>query len=203
MGKRHRGTRGQPSSSQEISIEEKVPRLGAFEEGVHQMHFETLARRHIHSGDVIDWEFLVQHNLDQEFSNSICTDPFFGPQWGNLFLINEPIYRELVREFFALFDFDASHSRSNPSHLEERVEYRVLTTCVQEKKSMIAMGVNMELHGGMCVWPGVVAMEEEEDEGDDQGVREDTGRGKAGGSADFYYDMSQGDWQAHQAHWMG
>ncbi|GKB56315.1 hypothetical protein Tco_0912501, partial [Tanacetum coccineum] len=85
MSKRQRSTRGKPTSSQEISIEEK--------------------------------ELLAHHNLEQEFFNSISTDPFSGPQWGNLFRINEPTYRELVREFFALFNFDVSPSRCNPSHL--------------------------------------------------------------------------------------
>ncbi|GJS35843.1 hypothetical protein Tco_0534225 [Tanacetum coccineum] len=86
------------------------------------MHYETLARRRIHSGDVIDWELLAQHNLDQEFFNSICTDPLSGPQWGNLFRINEPIYRELVREFFALFDFDTSPSRTGLYSHEQAME---------------------------------------------------------------------------------
>nr|GEX04279.1 retrotransposon Orf1 [Tanacetum cinerariifolium] len=49
----------------------------------------------------------------------------------------------------------------------------------------------MELHGGMCVWPGVIAMEEEDDEGDNEGVGEDAGRREVGGSADLYRDMSQ------------
>ncbi|GKB88117.1 hypothetical protein Tco_0960389 [Tanacetum coccineum] len=59
MSKRQRITRGQSSSSQEVSIEEKVRRLGVFENGVHQLNYDTLARRPIHSGDVIDWEFLA------------------------------------------------------------------------------------------------------------------------------------------------
>nr|GEX55290.1 hypothetical protein [Tanacetum cinerariifolium] len=39
------------------------------------------------------------------------TDPFSGPQWGNLFRVNEPIYRELARELFASFEFEASACR--------------------------------------------------------------------------------------------
>ncbi|GKB38097.1 hypothetical protein Tco_0883039, partial [Tanacetum coccineum] len=223
--------RGQPSSPQEISIEEKVRRLGVFEDGVHQIHFDTLARRRIHSRDVIDWEFLAHHNLEQEFFNSISTDPFSWPQWGNLFRVNEPIYRELVREFFALFNFDASPSRfifswaiykdTTLSRLrdcntvrEDRLlmefwprsgermfngmreknliyggmlvtriarllglltnEWRSALSVepqphVFKKKSLIAIGVIMELHDGMCVWPGNMAVEEEDDKGDDEG----------------------------------
>ncbi|GJU48344.1 reverse transcriptase domain-containing protein [Tanacetum coccineum] len=38
------------------------------------------------------------------------------PQWGNLFRVNEPIYRELAREFFASFEFEASACRYDPKH---------------------------------------------------------------------------------------
>ncbi|GJR04988.1 hypothetical protein Tco_0527972 [Tanacetum coccineum] len=67
-------------------------------------------------GDVIDWDFLAHQNLDQAFFDSISTDPFSGPQWGNLFRVNEPIYRELVREFFASFEFEASACKYDPEH---------------------------------------------------------------------------------------
>ncbi|GKA35270.1 hypothetical protein Tco_0721761 [Tanacetum coccineum] len=40
---------------------------------------------------------------------------------------------------------------------------------VFKKKSLIAIGVIMELHDGMCVWPGNMAVEEEDDKGDDEG----------------------------------
>ncbi|GJX03429.1 hypothetical protein Tco_0189345 [Tanacetum coccineum] len=42
--KRQRSTRGQSSSAQEVSNEEKVRRLGLFENGVHQLNYDTLAR---------------------------------------------------------------------------------------------------------------------------------------------------------------
>ncbi|GJZ48763.1 zinc finger, CCHC-type containing protein [Tanacetum coccineum] len=253
MSKRQRITRGQSSLSQEVSIEEKVRRLG-----VHQLNYETLARRPIHSGDVIDWEFLAPQNLDQAFFNSISTDPFSGPQWGNLFRVNEPVYQELVREFFASFEFDASPCRENATLLikimrcntvkESRLlmefwptirdggfnvgntkvasirdprvklthhciattiagrketthrvikidpyylyyiytpeiarsfglltnEFRNILSIehahhVFKKKSFIAMGIIMELQNGMCAWPAVQAIEEEEDKDDNEG----------------------------------
>ncbi|GJR97042.1 hypothetical protein Tco_0269216 [Tanacetum coccineum] len=74
---------------------------------------------------------------------------------------------------------------------------------VFKKKLLIAMGVIMELHGGMCAWPGAMAEEEEDDEGDDEGAGGDAGQGEAEGSANLYRNMSQGDWQVHQLHWMG
>ncbi|GKB79662.1 hypothetical protein Tco_0946557 [Tanacetum coccineum] len=46
---------------------------------MHQMRHDTLARRLIHSGDIIDWEFLVSQGLDQAFFESINNNPFSSP----------------------------------------------------------------------------------------------------------------------------
>ncbi|GJZ27374.1 hypothetical protein Tco_0571627 [Tanacetum coccineum] len=54
---------------------------------------------------------LSNKGLAQSFFDSINTDPFFRPQWANLFQINEPIFRELARKFFASFEFDATPYR--------------------------------------------------------------------------------------------
>ncbi|GJU52708.1 reverse transcriptase domain-containing protein [Tanacetum coccineum] len=56
-------------------------------------------------------EFLSKKGLAQSFFNSINTNNFSGPQWVNLFQINKPIFRELVREFFASFEFGSSPCR--------------------------------------------------------------------------------------------
>ncbi|GKA35019.1 hypothetical protein Tco_0721510 [Tanacetum coccineum] len=233
MRKRPRSTRGQSSASQEVSAEERVQRLRIFENGVHQMRYETLARYPVHSGDVIDWEFLANQGLEHSFLNSINTDPFSGPQWMNLFRINEPVYRELVWEFFSSFEFDAppcrvglytkqqSRDRATLSGLSraETVKenlmllkfwpnigdesfnvgntkgqeldlwrdvctriarsFRVLTgemtgalsveppPHVFKKKSLIAMGVIMELHNGGCCCT-IKREAEDEDEADDE-----------------------------------
>ncbi|GJY02696.1 hypothetical protein Tco_0360848 [Tanacetum coccineum] len=58
-------------------------------------------------------EFLSNKGIAQSVFNSINTDPFFGPQWANLFQINEPIFRELARKFFASFGFDATPCRES------------------------------------------------------------------------------------------
>ncbi|GJS16570.1 hypothetical protein Tco_0411042 [Tanacetum coccineum] len=39
---------------------------------------------------------------------------------GKSFCVNEPVYRELVHEFFASFEFDASPCRYDPNHLGVR-----------------------------------------------------------------------------------
>ncbi|GKA74303.1 zinc finger, CCHC-type containing protein [Tanacetum coccineum] len=81
MSKRARNTRGQSSSSHEISLEERIRGFGIFDRGVHQMHHDTLATRLIHSGNV------------------------------NLFQINERVYRELVHDFLASIEFESTACR--------------------------------------------------------------------------------------------
>ncbi|GKD43709.1 hypothetical protein Tco_1268354 [Tanacetum coccineum] len=268
------------------------------------MHHDTLTRHPIHSRDIIDWEFLAHQNLNQAFFESINIDPFYGPQWANLFRANEPIYQELVRKFFASFQFDASPCRYDPEHLGIRFrlggeqkemsllelgwriglyterkskenatlsglsraktvkEIRLLmefwpsigdggfnvgntkrgVVCnilywlakylrsvrekklifggmfmtriarsfglltnemrdvlsvkplshVFKKKSLIEMGVIMELYNRVCVWP-VIRVVEEDNEAEEEVGGEAANEG-AGGSAEMYRNMSQGDW---------
>ncbi|GKB91281.1 hypothetical protein Tco_0963553 [Tanacetum coccineum] len=70
-----------------------------------------------------------------------------------------------------------------------------------QKKSVVKMGVIMELHKGESCWPatrGVI----EEDEGDDEEGDGEGGNEGDEGSADIYRNMSAGDWQFRQARWM-
>ncbi|GJS96958.1 hypothetical protein Tco_0803926 [Tanacetum coccineum] len=78
---------------------------------------QKITRRSIHSESVIDWAFLATHGLARNFFDSINTDTFFGPQWVNLFQVNELVYRELVWEFFASIEFDYVSCRYDPEHL--------------------------------------------------------------------------------------
>ncbi|GJS91162.1 hypothetical protein Tco_0773798 [Tanacetum coccineum] len=123
MSKRARSTRGYASSSHNETMEEKVCKFILFDNEDHQMNYNTLAGCSIHSEDVVDWEFLSNKGLAQSFFDSINTDPFSGPQWANLFQINEPIFRELAREFFASFEFDATPYRYDP--LYKGVKFRL------------------------------------------------------------------------------
>ncbi|GJU04714.1 hypothetical protein Tco_1121144 [Tanacetum coccineum] len=104
MSKRARSTRGQASLSREETMEEKVRKFGWFDNGNHQMNYNNLVGRSIHSEDVVDSEFLSNKGLAQPFFNFINTDTFSRPQWVNLFQINKPIFRKLVRELFASFE---------------------------------------------------------------------------------------------------
>ncbi|GJT65698.1 hypothetical protein Tco_1017178 [Tanacetum coccineum] len=128
MSKRARSTKGQASSSREETMEEKVRKFGLFDNGNHQMNYNNLVGRSIHPGDVVDWEFLSNKGLAQPFFNFINTDTFSGPQWVNLFQINEPIFRELVREFFASFEFDASPCKYEPLHKDVTLRFNVGNT---------------------------------------------------------------------------
>ncbi|GJW66879.1 hypothetical protein Tco_0121303 [Tanacetum coccineum] len=98
-------------------MEEKVYKFRLFNNGNHQMNYNNLAGCSIHSGDIVDWEFLSNKGLAQPFFDFINIDTFFRPQWVNLFQINEPIFRELVCEFFASFEFNASPYRYEPLHI--------------------------------------------------------------------------------------
>ncbi|GJR40939.1 hypothetical protein Tco_1216623 [Tanacetum coccineum] len=69
-----------------------------------------------------------------------------------------------------------------------------------KKKSLIAMGIIMELQNGICVWHAVRAVEGEE-EAEEEAEGEAANEG-AGGFAEMYRNMSQGDWQVRQARWM-
>ncbi|GKB39039.1 hypothetical protein Tco_0883981 [Tanacetum coccineum] len=62
-------------------MEEKVRKFRLFDNGNHQMNYNNLAGRSIHSGDVVDWEFLSNKGLAQPFFDFIITDTFSGPQW--------------------------------------------------------------------------------------------------------------------------
>ncbi|GJY47594.1 hypothetical protein Tco_0436657 [Tanacetum coccineum] len=75
---------------------------------------------------------------------------------------------------------------------------------VFKKKSLISMRVIMELHNGGCFWPTTLETVEEDEEDDkgDEAAGGDACHEGAGGSADMYCNMSQGDWQVRQAHWM-
>ncbi|GKB63976.1 hypothetical protein Tco_0920162 [Tanacetum coccineum] len=320
------------------------------------MNYDNLVGRSIHPEDVVDWEFLSNKGLAQSFFNSINTDTFFGPQWVNLFQINEPIFCDLVHELFASFEFDASPCRYEPLHkgvrfrlgrvereisllelgwrvglYSERESRDVATlsglrraemvnstrvthlfwpsigddrfnvgntkaksirdpriklahrcimmtitgrkettnrvtkidlfylycifgegvVCnipywlakylkgardkgvifvrmfvtkiarsfglltkemvsvlnreppphVYRKKSLVKMGVIMELHEGECCWPVTRGVVEEDEGGDEEGDGEGGNKG-AGGFADIYQNMSVGDWQVRQARWM-
>ena len=62
---------------------------------------------------MIDWDFLRAQGLENAFLERFQMDAFTGPQWERLFRIREPVYSELVREFFATFHFDLVEARTD------------------------------------------------------------------------------------------
>ncbi|GJX91391.1 hypothetical protein Tco_0344717 [Tanacetum coccineum] len=72
---------------------------------------------------------------------------------------------------------------------------------VYRKTSLVKMGVIMELHEGKCCWPATKEVVEE-GEGDDEEGDGEGGKEGVRGSMDIYRNISQGDWQVCQAHWM-
>ncbi|GKB11352.1 hypothetical protein Tco_0845275, partial [Tanacetum coccineum] len=71
---------------------------------------------------------------------------------------------------------------------------------VYRKKSLVKVGVIMELHKDECCWlatRGVIG----DDEGDDEEGDREGGNKGVGGSTDIYRNMSARDWQV-RAYWM-
>ncbi|GKB88209.1 hypothetical protein Tco_0960481 [Tanacetum coccineum] len=209
MRKRQRSTRGQSSSSQEVSIEEKVRRLRVFENSTHQLRYDTLARRPIHPRDVIDWEFLANQGLARSFLNSINTDPFSGPQWMNLFQINESVYRELIggeqREMsllefgwrIGLYTKQKSRDRATLSGLgntkvksimdpKVRLAHRCIATTISGRKESTNQVTEIDLYYLYCIytnegccWPATWEAEVKEEDEGGDG-RDETVRGYVG-----------------------
>ncbi|GJR48145.1 hypothetical protein Tco_1316248 [Tanacetum coccineum] len=73
----------------------------------------------------------------------------------------------------------------------------VSTSCFQEK----VIDCNERYHGTskrICIW---LTTHIEDDEAGEEAEGEATNM-RAGGSAEMYQNMSQGDWQVHQARWV-
>ncbi|GJY51503.1 zinc finger, CCHC-type containing protein [Tanacetum coccineum] len=119
MSKRSRSTLGQSSSSQGVSIEEKV------------------------------W---MLRGLAQAFFESINKDPFSSRQWVNLFQTNENVYRELVHEFFASFEFDASPCSGR--HWDPRVKlaHRCIATTIAGRKESTHRVTEIDLLYLYCIY---------------------------------------------------
>ena len=114
MSKRARQARGSSSRGpQPENFAETVHSWGIFTEDATAVKYTQLLGQHVEHGTVIDWSFLQENGLEQGFVNSFSTDGFTGPQWDRLFRIREPVYDELVREFFASFRFDAAEARED------------------------------------------------------------------------------------------
>ncbi|GKB29407.1 hypothetical protein Tco_0868808 [Tanacetum coccineum] len=69
---------------------------------------------------------------------------------------------------------------------------------VYRKTLLIKMRVIMELQEGKCCWPATREVAGEGGGNDEEGNGEGGNKG-IGGSADIYRNMSQGEWQVHQA----
>ena len=113
MSKRSRHNRGSSSRSQRENLGDTVLSWSMFEDDASTAKYAELLYHQIDSGAVIDWNFLRNQGLEQAFLQCFQTDAFTGPQWERLFRVREPIYNELVREFFVTFQFDLAEARND------------------------------------------------------------------------------------------
>nr|GEY34386.1 hypothetical protein [Tanacetum cinerariifolium] len=185
--KRGRSTRG-ASSSREETIKERVRKFGLFDNRNHQMNYNNLVGRIIHSEDVVDWQFLSNKGLTQSFFNFINTDTFSGPykplHIGVTFRLGG-VEREIsLLEFgwrVGLYS-ESVLNRDPPPH-------------VYMKTSLVKMGVIMELHEGECCWSATKGFIEVSKGDDEEGNGEGGNKGVRG-SIDVYQNMSAGEMQS-------
>ncbi|GJX54738.1 hypothetical protein Tco_0283107 [Tanacetum coccineum] len=227
-----KSTRGKSSSSKGSTMEGQIREFRVFDNETHQLNFHSLSRRPIHSESVIDWSFLANHSLNRSFFKSINTDNFYRPQWANLFHINESVYRELVREFFASIEFDATACRVGlysqdlagenitRSGLRKAVTVKAehllmeFWPTIRDGEEMIdALSVEPRAHDFKKKSLITIRVIMELDGGayywpatrqvrEDDEVEEAAEKG-VGGSFDVYLNMNKGDWQVHKGQWMG
>nr|GEV45953.1 hypothetical protein [Tanacetum cinerariifolium] len=92
---------------------------------------------------------------------------------------------ELVREFFASFEFEAFACRYDPEHMG--IQFRLGDE--PREMSLLELGWRVGLHTKR-------KSKEAEEEAEREAANEE-----AGGSAEMYWNMSQGDWQVFST-WM-
>ncbi|GJU57732.1 hypothetical protein Tco_1235498 [Tanacetum coccineum] len=114
-------------------------------------------------------------------------------------------YLKGVRDMSVIFEgmFVTKIARSFGLLTEEMVSVlnRKPPPHVYRKKSLVKMGVIMELHNGKCCWL-VTRWVVKEDEGNDEEGDGEWGNEGAGGSTDIYRNISARDLQVQQTRWM-
>ncbi|GKB97514.1 hypothetical protein Tco_0983651 [Tanacetum coccineum] len=275
MSKRARSTRGQSSTSQEVSLEEKIRRFGVFKNGVHQMHHDALTRHPIHPGDVIDWEFLAsQVPIEKLVCEILLLHLSLVPLLvvGRRLALSQRKSREnvtlnglsraetvkashLLREFWPSIGdggFYVGNTKvASIRYPRVKLAHRCIATIISGRQESTNRVTEIDLYYLYCIYTqGVIfnilywlakylrsvreknlicggmlvtriarsfrlltnemmdALSVEplphvkEDDEAEEAVKGEAGNEGAGGSADMYRNMSQGDWQVRQARWM-
>ncbi|GJY42089.1 hypothetical protein Tco_0429359 [Tanacetum coccineum] len=209
MSKRARSTRGQSSSSQGVSIEEKVRTLEVFESGVHQMRHDALARlmllgpkgepssepmeclprvRQAKEISLLELGWRIGLYSERQSKESATLSGLKKGGNREKSLICGRMFVTRIAQSYGLLTNEMMGALSvEPS------------PHVFKKKSLISMGVVMKLHNEGCFWPATreVAEEDEEDDEGDEEAGGGAGHEGAGGSADMYRNMSKQDERAH------
>ncbi|GJW28634.1 hypothetical protein Tco_0045509 [Tanacetum coccineum] len=200
MSKRDRCTRGQSSSSQEVSLEENIRRLGVFRNGIHH---DALTRRHIYFEDIIDWEFLARQGLDQAFYESIkkTLSPAHNGYDPNHLGVRFRLGGEQREISFLELGWRVGLYFERQSR--ESVTLSELRKGVTVKANHLLLGFWTTIgDGGFNIGNTKVGEEDEEDDEAIEAAGGNAGNEGVGGSVDMYRNISQGDWQVRQARWM-
>ncbi|GKE44750.1 hypothetical protein Tco_1472034, partial [Tanacetum coccineum] len=214
MSKRARSTSAQASSSREEIMEEKVRKFRLFDYEYHQMNYDNLAGCFIHPGDVVDWEFLSNKGITRYtkgFTFSIGDDRF---NVGNTKAksIRDPRIK-LAHWCITITITGRKETTNRVTEIDLFYLYCIFgegVVCnipywlakylngppphIYRKKSLVKMGVIMELHEGECCCPATRG-DVEENEGDDEEGDGEGGNEGVGGFVDIYQNISIGDWQ--------
>ncbi|GJZ96672.1 hypothetical protein Tco_0669006 [Tanacetum coccineum] len=208
MSKRPRSTIGQSSTSQEISLEQKI-RSELVREFFASFEFEASACKYDPEHEGIKFRLggepremsllelgwrvrLYTRRKSKDNANLSGLSRAEIVKENRLLMKFWPSIRDggfKIARSFGLFTYKMRDALSiEPPHH------------VFKKKAFIAMGVIMELQNEICVWL-ITRVVEEEKEAQEEAEGEATNEG-AGGSVEMYRNISQGDWRVRQARWM-
>ncbi|GJZ55378.1 hypothetical protein Tco_0610571 [Tanacetum coccineum] len=228
MSKRARSTRVHASSSHNEIIEEKICKFGLFDNEDHQMNYNTLIGLSIHSGDVVDREFLSNKGLARY-------DPLHKGVKFRLEGIEREIHllefgwRESKDQACSSLPHNDHYGKEGNHHRVTEIDLFYLYCIFRDgivcnipywlakylksvrEKSVIFRGMFVTMMArsfslltnelGECFWLATREVAGEGGGDDEEGDGEGGNEG-IGVFVDNYRSMSQGEWQVHRAQWM-
>ncbi|GKE08236.1 hypothetical protein Tco_1411787, partial [Tanacetum coccineum] len=203
MSKRSRSTMGHASSSHNETMEEKVHKFRLFDNEDHQMNYNTLVGRSIHSGDVVDWEFLSNKGLAQydplhkgakfrlggmeremhllEFGWIVGQSREVARLSGlrNDVMVNATHFTHMFWPTIGDDGYNVGNTKAKSIRNPRiRLSHRCLTMNITRRKETThRMGVIMELHEVGCYWPATREVTGEDGGDDEEGDGEGETKG--------------------------
>lgn len=143
MSKRSRSHKGQSSNTQSENYANTIHSWDFFDNDRANSCHTYLLNQTIDQGVVLDCAFMQENNFFDRFLESFQTDNFTVPQWERLFHLREPVYRELVYEFYATYTMGVGMCRNDVS--ANGIEFRLGGE--KRKCSVVELGWRVGLYG--------------------------------------------------------